>query len=1133
MSNWFASLASGEGVAALSNLVQQAVSTVESGIDKVLDIQPDENSAQSLAKLSEFGFKGSNYDKNPKPASPITTDSWNAAEDPPASKQTNTHMFDQQKQPSKSTETIPKRQDDFFMDIFGGIVSSSSSALTPTAQIDKTPSLSTSAKIDTQSNTKPTLKTPLVSSNLESFKNPFPSTRRLQKRVSLTSDVPKPIDQFNPDASTEVIPAADLESNDKTVDVPLINGSDGLFNKTTSQLISPTDLENLRTNSNSDSVISKAASVDESPVMEQSVSLDSKTVIHAVDDIDDKIFETSIVETPDNIDRKPHKELIGLVESTATGQLVDQAKDLEALEKKHIEPSHMDYVKPASIPVEHTDKDHAYDQILKVNLQLDAETTKRDSFGVESETHTATDSSADVMHSSIQMIDSDGIVVADKLPTPITEPVETISLAHVAKSESRSITTEVLSDQGSDDGKSLQSYTQNVDSGVISESIVDHMKEDINQSRLSTTNQVLMDQLDHSDLPCIPEPLAIPSLSPLAVNKIHAEMNARIIELQTELDDAKRSALHESTALQSVVDALRERTSTLESQILTLQNERDLGLGSHIKNSSSDDRLNGITRALRDKEESVKGLLAEGEILSKEILKANTTIKRLRTVETDLGKEIKETQKRLDVCIAELKQVKDNLSKVTDSEKKLSAKVRELESRNDQQLKQKLQLEKEVVSTREKCTEIQDLFEASVKELNDLRNQEHDIKIAAKTEVLETEMRENTQLREQLDTLRKEAGEIEEALHKDVYDLRTDLAKAQDAFGWKEDNYQREIDALNQRLQSTEARCEDLTATMQDSTEPLLHQIHSLQSQYNQGLSKWEHVERSYMQRLQDAETQRSEAVDREGTLKRRTLELTTYVTSLDSQYLEGRQENSRLVADLEAEREKSARLSLEITKMQEKSDMMSSQLEASLENARRDYEDQLEARLSDETKKWENRLQVEQQRLQKYQQPQYERGYSVSSDSRPRISSVLQTDSGDIASSPENASSPVTPFQPGASGVVIIERLQTTIKQNESQVASLKLQLRMATQMHNEMSNELVRITAEGEDLKAKADLAQTTELQLAETNKRYNTMLEILGEKTERVEELEEDISDMRLAFKAQVEDLVRQLGGRTKMK
>ncbi|KAH6579761.1 hypothetical protein BASA60_003143 [Batrachochytrium salamandrivorans] len=1097
MSNWFASLASGEGVAALSNLVQQAVSTVESGIDKVLDIQPDENSAQSLAKLSEFGFKGSNYDKNPKPASPITTDSWNAAEDPPASKQTHTHMFDQQKQPSKSTETIPKRQDDFFMDIFGGIVSSSSSALTPTAQIDKTPSLSTSAKIDTQSNTKPTLKTPLVSSNLESFKNPFLSTRRLQKRVSLTSGVPKPIDQSNSDASTKVIPAADLESNDKTVDGPLINGSDGLFNKTTSQLISPTDLENLRTNNNSDSVISKAASVDESPVMEQSVSLDSKTVIHAVDDIDDKIFETSIVETPDNIDRKPHKELIG------SGSFGTET----------YEPSHMDYVKPASIPVEHTDKDHAYDQILKVNLQLDAETTKRDSFGVESETHTATDSSADVMHSSIQMIDSDGIVVADKLPTPITEPVETISLAHVAKSESRSITTEVLSDQGSDDGKSLQSYTQNVDSGVISESIVDHMKEDINQSRLSTTNQVLMDQLDHSDLPCIPEPLAIPSLSPLAVNKIHAEMNARIIELQTELDDAKRSALHESTALQSVVDALRERTSTLESQILTLQNERDLGLGSHIKNSSSDDRLNGITRALRDKEESVKGLLAEGEILSKEILKANTTIKRLRTVETDLGKEIKETQKRLDVCIAELKQVKDNLSKVTDSEKKLSAKVRELESRNDQQLKQKLQLEKEVVSTREKCTEIQDLFEASVKELNDLRNQEHDIKIAAKTEVLETEMRENTQLREQLDTLRKEAGEIEEALHKDVYDLRTDLAKAQDAFGWKEDNYQREIDALNQRLQSTEARCEDLTATMQDSTEPLLHQIHSLQSQYNQGLSKWEHVERSYMQRLQDAETQRSEAVDREGTLKRRTLELTTYVTSLDSQYLEGRQENSRLVADLEAEREKSARLSLEITKMQEKSDMMSSQLEASLENARRDYEDQLEARLSDETKKWENRLQVEQQRLQKYQQPQYERGYSVSSDSRPRISSVLQTDSGDIASSPENASSPVTPFQPGASGVVIIERLQTTIKQNESQVASLKLQLRMATQMHNEMSNELVRITAEGEDL--------------------YNTMLEILGEKTERVEELEEDITDMRLAFKAQVEDLVRQLGGRTKMK
>ena len=38
-----------------------------------------------------------------------------------------------------------------------------------------------------------------------------------------------------------------------------------------------------------------------------------------------------------------------------------------------------------------------------------------------------------------------------------------------------------------------------------------------------------------------------------------------------------------------------------------------------------------------------------------------------------------------------------------------------------------------------------------------------------------------------------------------------------------------------------------------------------------------------------------------------------------------------------------------------------------------------------------------------------------------------------------------------------------------------------------------------------------------------RYNTVLEMLGEKTEQVQELQADIDDMKLAFRNQIQELI----------
>eukprot|EP00842_Homolaphlyctis_polyrhiza_P001608 jgi/Hompol1/2448/HPOL_001524-RA len=196
----------------------------------------------------------------------------------------------------------------------------------------------------------------------------------------------------------------------------------------------------------------------------------------------------------------------------------------------------------------------------------------------------------------------------------------------------------------------------------------------------------------------------------------------------------------------------------------------------------------------------------------------------------------------------------------------------------------------------------------------------------------------------------------------------------------------------------------------------------------------------------------------------------------------------------------------------------------------KRQHDEQLATRLQQEAEKWDARLKAEQKiRLQ-----QHERASSTRSEARARTS-VTSADSGETSpiEAPSTSTSSSVRFPPGTPSIVAIERLQATIKQNETLIASLQMQLRLATQTRDEMADELVKVTNECEELRAKSVAAAETELRLSDLTKRYNTALEILGEKTERVDELQADIDDMKIVFKKQVEELVRQLGATASLK
>ncbi|CAB4429840.1 unnamed protein product [Rhizophagus irregularis] len=82
-----------------------------------------------------------------------------------------------------------------------------------------------------------------------------------------------------------------------------------------------------------------------------------------------------------------------------------------------------------------------------------------------------------------------------------------------------------------------------------------------------------------------------------------------------------------------------------------------------------------------------------------------------------------------------------------------------------------------------------------------------------------------------------------------------------------------------------------------------------------------------------------------------------------------------------------------------------------------------------------------------------------------------------------------------------------------EGQVGALQAQLQMTTKNRDELADELVKLTVQMEDYSTKAEKLSVLEQQLYELNERYHITLELLGEKTKQVDELQADIKDRKM--------------------
>ena len=105
---------------------------------------------------------------------------------------------------------------------------------------------------------------------------------------------------------------------------------------------------------------------------------------------------------------------------------------------------------------------------------------------------------------------------------------------------------------------------------------------------------------------------------------------------------------------------------------------------------------------------------------------------------------------------------------------------------------------------------------------------------------------------------------------------------------------------------------------------------------------------------------------------------------------------------------------------------------------------------------------------------------------------------------------------------VQLVERMSAAVRRLESEKATSKEELARLVAQRDEAREEVVALMREVEEKRSLGGKVGELEKGLKEMEQRYETTLEMLGEKTERVEELEGDVADLKKIYRELVQTM-----------
>nr|XP_028964199.1 golgin candidate 5-like [Malus domestica] len=575
-------------------------------------------------------------------------------------------------------------------------------------------------------------------------------------------------------------------------------------------------------------------------------------------------------------------------------------------------------------------------------------------------------------------------------------------------------------------------------------------------------------------------------------------------QLKAAIEDLKRKS--SDAEVESLREEYHQRVATLERKVYALTKERDTLRREQNKKSDA-------AALLKEKDEIINQVMAEGEELSKKQAAQEAQIRKLRAQ------------------IREFEEEKKGLST------KLQVEENKVESiKRDKMATEKL---------------LQETIEKHQMELASQKEYYTNALAAAKEAEALAEARANDEARSELERRLKEAEEREALLVQALEELRQTLTRKAAVF--REDMLLRDIEDLQKHYQASERRCEELITQVPESTRPLLRQIEAMQETNSRRAEAWAAVERSLNSRLQEAEAKAAAAEERERSVNERLSQTLSRINVLEAQISCLRAEQSQLSKSVEKERQRAAENRQEYLAAKEEADTQegrANQLEEEIRELRRKHKQDLQDALMhrellqqeverekaaklelEKTARVRSATVSEQTTITRHNSALENGSLSRKLSSASSLGSMEESyflqaslDSSDGFSERRNAGEAT--MSPYYMKSMTPSAFEASLRQKEGELASYMSRLASMESIRDSLAEELVKMTEQCEKLRAEAGMLPGMRAELEALRRRHSAALELMGERDEELEELRADIVDLKEMYREQVNLLVNKI-------
>ena len=648
-----------------------------------------------------------------------------------------------------------------------------------------------------------------------------------------------------------------------------------------------------------------------------------------------------------------------------------------------------------------------------------------------------------------------------------------------------------------------------------------------------------------------------PNLQALATRNIAEERKEQITP--SVIDSAGQSF----EKMQQEIDGYIERVDALQAKLAYLTKDAT----ESARRSASAAGKGSLEQILAEKDEKIALLMAAGQSLSKTEMKHLATIKKVRGQIATMHKDQASLKNRAEKAERTIPVLEDRAKRAESISKRTAEEDVQTSARTSADSEAMMKERQALTAT------IADI-KAQLGRANHRADQAEE---RAQLDLLEKEKKKSDQLQGDLTSARLEREFSEEKLRREIKDLQATVTHEKEQARVQESEMLSEQAVLESKLESFRARAEEASSSDSGETHAkLLRHIETLQTQYSSASQNWQGIEGSLLSRIAALEKERDDAITREGDWRKRLKDISHKLKQKDR---EVEQVNDRIVdmerrlyeAQDEAQRSQKdvQQLTNELT-----------QSKAELEGQRHEAEKQLTSRIEEERAKWHASISVP--RLDSpgissrkvsgldisqfinpghTDRPQSRRSSNMHGfghgSSTPPPQSVMPplrtlTNGTNMPETPSIimsnddeyfANVPITPASPnhtpptksGSGGihdimststagagpsVQLVERMSANVRRLESEKAASRDEIARLGTQRDEARQQLVSLMQEIEAKRAVDTALKKLETEHGEMAKRYQTTLEMLGEKSEMVEELKADVADVKAMYRELVD-------------